>query len=186
MFSTVSHCLYVTITAKGLSVGDRVCASATKVLGTRKATTEFGKQKPVIENTLARPAPSDNPLVVDAIQWTAVDAITANHFDGNIHSMRILWGDDAHISRRSVYDFFLMMFPTHMLAEFAIWKSTVLKDVGQAETSPQEVLKVLGFLYGMTVHPYGDRRRYWSVENSEDSLSPAPASMGKSIWYGAN
>ena len=30
--------------AKGLSVGDRVCANATKVLGSRKATAEFGKQ----------------------------------------------------------------------------------------------------------------------------------------------
>ena len=30
--------------AKGLSVGDRVCANATKVLGARKATAEFGKQ----------------------------------------------------------------------------------------------------------------------------------------------
>ena len=78
--------------------------------------------------------------------------------------MRILWGDDAHISSRSVYDFFLMMFPTHMLADFAFWTSTVLKDAGQAETSLQEVLKVLGFLYGITVHPYGDRRKYWSVE----------------------
>ena len=84
-------------------------------------------------------------------------AITANHFDGDHHSMRILWEDDAH----TVYDFFLMMFPTHMLADFAFWTSTVLKDAGQAEASP---LKVLGFLYGMTVHPYGDRRRYWSVE----------------------
>ena len=244
----VPHSLYVTIMAKGLSVGDRVCANATKVLGARKATAEFGKQaskvqlrgkvtekvgagpsakwrvrwdkpeidmllnarsltretrdlepedddmnsssddedknessddapeeNPVIEDTLARPAPSDNPLIVDGIQWTAVDAITANHFDGDHHSMRILWGDDAHISSRSVYYFFLMMFPTHMLADFAFWTSTVLKDAGQAETSPQEVLKVLGFLYGMTVHPYGDRRKYWSVENSEDSLLPAPA-----------
>ena len=33
----------------------------------------------------------------------------------------------------------------------------MLKDAGQAETSPQEVLKVLGFLYSMTVHPYGYR-----------------------------
>ena len=47
-----------------------------------------------------------------------------------------------------------------MLTDFAFWTSTVLKDAGQAETSPQEVLKVLGFLYGMTVHPYGDRRKY--------------------------
>ena len=246
--SFVPHSLYVTIMAKGLSVGDRVCANATKVLGARKAIAEFGKQaskvqlrgkvtekvgagpsakwrvrwdkpeintllnarsltretrdldpedddmnsssddedknessddapeeNPVIKDTLARPAPSDNPLIVDGIQWTAVDAITANHFDGDHHSMRILWGDDAHISSRSVYDFFLMMFPTHMLADFAFWTSTVLKDAGQAETSLQEVLKVLGFLYGMTVHPYGDRRKYWSVENSEDSLLPAPA-----------
>ena len=244
--SFVPHSLYVTIMAKGLSVGDRVCANATKVLGARKATAEFGKQaskvqlrgkvtekvgagpsakwrvrwdkpeidmllnarsltretrdlepedddmnsssddedessddapeeNPVIEDTLARPAPSDNPLIVDGIQWTAVDAITANHFDGDHHSMRILWGDDAHISSRSVYDFFLMMFPTHMLADFAFWTSTVLKDAGQAETSPQELLNVFGFLYGMTVHPYGDRRKYWSVENSEDSLLPAPA-----------
>ena len=30
--------------AKGLSVGDRVCANATKVLGSRKATAEFEKQ----------------------------------------------------------------------------------------------------------------------------------------------
>ena len=34
---------------------------------------------------------------------------------------------------------------------------------------------MLGFLYGMTVHPYGDRHRYWSVDKSEDSLFPAPA-----------
>ena len=32
------------IMAKGLSVGDRVCASATQVLGARKATAEFGEQ----------------------------------------------------------------------------------------------------------------------------------------------
>ena len=29
---------------KGLSVGDRVCANVTKVLGSRKATAKFGKQ----------------------------------------------------------------------------------------------------------------------------------------------
>ena len=86
-------------------------------------------------DTLARLTPSNNPLIIDGIQWTAVDAITANHFDGDHHSMRIQWGDDAHISSRSVYDFFLMMFPTHMLT---FWTSTVLKDAGQAETSPQE------------------------------------------------
>ena len=137
-----------------------------------ESSDDAPEENTVIEDTPVRPAPSDNLLVVDGIQWTAVDAITANHFDGNHHSMRILWGDDAHISSRSVYDFFLMMFPTRMLADFAFWTSTVLKDTGQAKTSPQEVLKVLGFLYGMTVHPYGARR---SVENSEDSLFPAPA-----------
>ena len=45
--------------------------------------------------------------------------------------MRILWGDDAHIFSRSVYDFFLLMFPTHMLADFAFWTSTMLKDAGK-------------------------------------------------------
>ena len=140
-----------------------------------ESSDDAPEENPVIEDTLTRPAPSDNPLIVDGIQWTAVDAITANHFDGDHHSMRILWGDDAHISSRSVHDFFLMMFPIHMLADFAFWTSTVLKDAEQAETSLQEVLKVLGFLYGMTVHPYGDRRKYWSVENSEDSLLTALA-----------
>ena len=76
------------------------------------------EENPIIEDTLARPAHSDNPLVVDGVQWTAVDAITANHFDGDHHSMRILWGDDAHISSRSVYDFFLLMCPTHMILHF--------------------------------------------------------------------
>lgn len=39
----------------------------------------------------------------------------------------------------------------------------VLKDAGQPQISPQEVLKVIGFLYGMTVHPYRDSRIHWSV-----------------------
>ena len=65
-----------------------------------------------------------------------------------------------------------------MLADFVFWTtSTVPKDAGQAETSLQEVMKMLGLLYDKTVHPYGDRRRYWSVQNSENtcSLFPAPA-----------
>ena len=56
---------------------------------------------------LLKPLSRDPPLPIihiDGIQWTAVNAITADHFDGNHHSMRILWGDDAHIFNRSVYD----------------------------------------------------------------------------------
>ena len=34
---------------------------------------------------------------------------------------------------------------------------------------------MLGVLYSMTVHPCGDPRRYWSVEDNEDSLFPDPA-----------
>ena len=81
-----------------------------------------------------------------------------------IGTMRIQWVIDAHISSRSVLDYFLTRFPTHMLADFAFWASTMLKDAGQTETTPQEILKVFGFLYGVTVHPYEDRRNYRRVE----------------------
>ena len=167
--------------ANGLSDGDRVCANATKIFGSRKATAEFGKQaskvqlrrkvtekvgagplakwrvrwdKPDIDmllnarsltrntrdlepedddmnsscddedkNESSDDAPGENPIIeatlrdpplsiirlleyngqqLDGIQWTAVDAITAEHFDGDHHSMSILWGDDAHIFSISV------------------------------------------------------------------------------------
>ena len=74
--------------------------------GENESSDDAAEENPIIEDTL-RPAPSNNPLVVDGIQWTA---ITADHFDGDHHSMRIMWGDDAHIFSRSVYDFFLLIY----------------------------------------------------------------------------
>ena len=72
------------------------------------------------------------------------------------------------------------MLPTHTLADFA---STLLKDAGQAETSPSELLKVFGFLHdGMNVHPHGDCRSFWSVESTENSLFPAPAGGFDLVW----
>ena len=44
----VFHCsLYVTIMAKGMCVGDRVCAK--KILGARRATAKLGKQVSKVE-----------------------------------------------------------------------------------------------------------------------------------------
>ena len=239
--------------AKGLRIGVRVKAKATKILGARGATQEFGKQtskaemrseivrkegagpatkwvarwdKPPSESvwntrSLTRDdaaeegpgesttsnddkssdsdeapdvvehvAPADDPvaepvaaaavenlLVVDGIVWTPSDIITADHFDGNYHSMRILWGDDLPVITKSVYHFFLVMFPTQKLRDFASWTSLTLVDVGQMAITPQELLKVIGLLYGMTVQQHGEHRSYWRVVEGEgeESLFPAPA-----------
>ena len=50
---------------------------------------------PVAEPVAA--AAVENLLVVDGIVWRPSDIITADHFDGNYHSMRILWGDDLPV-----------------------------------------------------------------------------------------
>ena len=90
--------------------------------------------------------------------------------------MRILWGDDLPVITKSVYDFFLVMFPTQKLRDFASWTSLTLVDAGQMAITPQELLKVIGLLYGMTVQQHGERRSYLRVEGEgEESLFPAPA-----------
>ena len=65
----------------------------------------------------------ENPLVVDGIP-----SITADHFDGIHHSMRI---HDLPVITKSDYDFFLVMFPTQKLRDFASWTSLTLLDAGQ-------------------------------------------------------
>ena len=68
------------------------------------------------------------------------------------------------------------MFPTQKLRDFASWTSLTLVDAGQMAITPQELLKVIGLLYGMTVQQHGERRSYWRVEGEgEESLFPAPA-----------
>ena len=129
---------------------------------------------PVAEPVAA--AAVENLLVVEGIVWTLSDIITADHFDGNYHSMRILWGDDLPVITKSVYDFFLVMFPTQKLRDFTSWTSLTLVDAGQMAITPQELLKVIGLLYDMTVLQHGERRSYWRVEGKgEESLFPAPA-----------
>ena len=45
---------------------------------------------------------------------------------------------------------------------------------GQMAITPQELLKVIDLLYGMTVHQHGEHRSCWRVEGEgEESLVPA-------------
>ena len=100
------------------------------------------------------------------------------------HCLQILY--TTNFLRENVfyilYDFFLVMFPTQKLRDFASWTSLTIVDAGQMAITPQELLKVIGLLYGMTVQQHGERRSYWRVENEgEESLFPAPA---WGTWFG--
>ena len=63
--------------------------------------------------------------------------------------MRILWGDGMPVTTKPVYDFFLVMFPTQKLRDFASLAPLTLVNAGQIAITPQELLEVIGLLYGM-------------------------------------
>ena len=81
----------------------------------------------------------------------------------------ILWGNDVDEARRTPLNYWMMSFPSQMLADISIWTSNCLPQ-GCTNAKEEEILAVFGALYSLTQTSEG-RRDLWSTE---DGLFPAP------------
>lgn len=128
-------------------------------------TLSAEQQEQEVDNTL-----NANLLHCNGIEWKVVEGVVEDWRCMPKFGAHILWGNDVDEARRTPLDYWMMSFPSQMLADISIWTSNCLPQ-GSANAKEDEVLAVFGALYSLTRTSEG-RRDLWST--TEDGLFPAP------------